>query len=435
MNVWARRTVVALSLLILGAGAAAAAPLGTGFTYQGQLNQSGTPVTGVAHFRFSLWDALSAGTQVGAYQVVSNVVVTGGVFTVTLNQSEQFGSSAFNGNARWLQIEVCTDAGCGTRTVLTPRQPLTGSPYALQSSQTKALTNLEGGGVAIQINPDTKTNSAGIFSGRLHNDLIAGSYMDGGLSHGFISSGYAGSARKISLGRANSSDFTAAVFQPQLTIVTGTGNVGIGSASPTTKLDVRGDLALEAGRNPYLYTGATGVASGHRFLELLHDPAAQSASGLKAGGLLVADDYNYADPGSNDLVVKGRVGIGTSTPADKLHVTGGRVRIENELAAAGPENLRIIRGSIFGNGNIQHGSGFTVSDGPGTGRFTITFNVPFAGAPTIVATPNYCAGCFVTIVQVESVSSTAAVVSAVYRHDGSYAPTAGPLSFVAVGPR
>jgi hypothetical protein len=122
--------VMLVCVLATGHGnPAIAAPLGTAFTYQGQLIQSGSPVTNTADFQFTLWDALSAGIQVAGPTSVNNVSVTNGQFTASID----FGAIVFNGDARWLQIAVRSPAGSGTFTTLSPRQPLTAVPYALQT--------------------------------------------------------------------------------------------------------------------------------------------------------------------------------------------------------------------------------------------------------------------------------------------------------------
>ncbi len=101
------------------------AALGTAFTYQGSLKKSGQPVNTTCSFQFSLWDALTSGSQKGATQTVNSVAVQAGVFTVQLDFGNQF-----TGDARWLQTAVQC-AGDGGFTTLNPRQPLNAVPYAL----------------------------------------------------------------------------------------------------------------------------------------------------------------------------------------------------------------------------------------------------------------------------------------------------------------
>lgn len=105
-------------------------PLGTVFTYQGRLTLPGQPVNNTADFQFTLWDAESAGNQVGAMSPVGNVTVADGLFTVELNANNEFGGDAFNGDERWLEIAVRSPSGQGQFTTLAPRQKVTASPYA-----------------------------------------------------------------------------------------------------------------------------------------------------------------------------------------------------------------------------------------------------------------------------------------------------------------
>ena len=129
-------SLAALLALLLGltAGLAQAtspspalAPVGAGFTYQGHLKDNGAPVSGTCDLQFALWDAESGGAQVGPTLTAADTSVTDGRFTTRLD----FGSAAFDGEARWLAIAARCPAGGGSYTPLTPRQPLTTAPYAL----------------------------------------------------------------------------------------------------------------------------------------------------------------------------------------------------------------------------------------------------------------------------------------------------------------
>lgn len=109
--------------------AIAEAQTGTGFTYQGQLNDGDAPANGTYRFSFGLFDSVTGGAQIGNFSA-KDILVTNGLFTTILNKDGEFGPSAFTGDARYLEIRVSTDGGSNS-TTLTPRQPLTAAPYAL----------------------------------------------------------------------------------------------------------------------------------------------------------------------------------------------------------------------------------------------------------------------------------------------------------------
>jgi len=135
-------------------GTAASASLSTSFTYQGELRTTSGPVSGTCDFQFSLWDALNGGAQVGSMQAVNGVSVVNGRFAAQLD----FGSSAFSGDARWLQIAVqCS--GDTAFTSLAPRQPLTPAPYALYSPRS-AWSGLSGVPAGFADNVDNDTTYA-----------------------------------------------------------------------------------------------------------------------------------------------------------------------------------------------------------------------------------------------------------------------------------
>ncbi|CAL2083884.1 protein of unknown function [Tenacibaculum sp. 190524A02b] len=95
-------------------------------------------------------------------------------------------------------------------------------------------------------------------------------------------------------------------------------------------------MILDNASNPSLFTGKENIET-NRFLYIMNSPRYKSASGIKAGGLLIAENFNYASPSKNDLIVKGNVGIGTpDTKGLELGVKG-RIAAE-EVKIAKHEN-------------------------------------------------------------------------------------------------
>ncbi len=103
-----------------------AAPVGTVFTYQGQLTDNGDLADGVFDFEFKLFDDPTAGSQVGPTVTIGDQSVSAGLFTLQLD----FGD-VFDGQARYLQIGVRDGSSTGAYETLAPRQPVSPAPYAL----------------------------------------------------------------------------------------------------------------------------------------------------------------------------------------------------------------------------------------------------------------------------------------------------------------
>ena len=139
----AKDLVLALALLVsMAVTTTAQTPLGTAFTYQGRLTDNSQPANGAYDLQFVLFDADTAGNQIGPQVTLPNVLVAAGLFTVSLDFDTL--GPAFTGDARWLEIGVRPGGSGGPFTILTPRQELTPSPNALFSSKASDA-NLLGG--------------------------------------------------------------------------------------------------------------------------------------------------------------------------------------------------------------------------------------------------------------------------------------------------
>jgi len=101
----------------------------TAFTYQGRLTDGHTQANGPYQMEFTLYSSALGGDPVGPAIRLDTVDVANGVFTVELNFTAP---GAFNGDKRWLGIAVKKPAD-QFFSPLTPRQPITSTPYALRT--------------------------------------------------------------------------------------------------------------------------------------------------------------------------------------------------------------------------------------------------------------------------------------------------------------
>jgi hypothetical protein len=136
-----RRTFAAISIalsLVFALAAFGSSPVRTAWTYQGQLQRSGSAYNGTCDFQLSLWDALSSGTQQSGTLTATGVNVVNGLFTVEIDFGDEF-----QGDARWLGTSVqCS--GDGGFTPLNPRQPIFATPYALSLRPGARISSVTG---------------------------------------------------------------------------------------------------------------------------------------------------------------------------------------------------------------------------------------------------------------------------------------------------
>ncbi|UCC29650.1 MAG: hypothetical protein JSU86_15775 [Phycisphaerales bacterium] len=327
---------------------ARAEPIGTAFTYQGQLKEAGVPADGFYDLEFTLYDSETDGSALAGSIVFAGHLVSNGLFTVALD----FEADIFKGEACWLEIGVRHEGDTGPYTYLSPRQKITPAPYAL------ALP-----GLRTQQNADCPN----VIGGHRENTIGAGVHgatIGGGGSAGTPNS-VTGSFGAVGGGQQNT------VLNRWATVAGGISNIA-GTTEPSGRgpggagAFVGGGAANQASGQSSVVPGGENNVAGGRF----SFAAGRSAKALHDGTFVWRDFSEPSGPfestGENQFLINaaGGVGIGTNTPEGVLDVrgpNGGDIHVGvNDVGA------RIISTDAAGNLNLRprvDGAGVFVRDG------------------------------------------------------------------------
>jgi endosialidase-like protein len=324
----------------------------TSFTYQGRLTDGGTAANGNYDLQFALWDSLSGGGQVGSTQTLNTVAVSNGVFTVSLD----FGASAFNGAPRFLEISARPSGG-GAFTLLSPRQQITSTPYAVRSlnattadsvpntglspgsgnyiqnstsPQSSSNFNITGNGSANVINATTQYNLNGvrILSNAGSENLFAGANA-GSVNTTGVGNSFFGSRA----GRSNS---------------TGTGNDFFGDAS--------GASNTEGNSNSFFGDHAGALNTTGSDNSFFGESAGFNASGSFNTFVGRFADFINVSPSGNRNTLLG---------ANAKILTGGQFSPDNATAIGA--NARVDQANALVLGSINGINGATADTNVGIG--------------------------------------------------------------------
>ena len=280
---------------------------GTAFTYDGRLNAGGAPANGIYDIRAGLYTTNTGGTVFAGPITNSAVAVSNGLFTITLDYGD-----VFDGTTYWLQVAVRTN-GVGGFTVLSPRQQLTPTPYAIFAeganaaglSGTVPSASLAGGySAAVSF-----TNPANIFAGNGSSLSNVNASTLGGLapSNFWKTTGNAGTTPGLNFaGTTDTNAFELHVSSTRILRV-----------EPDTRGLNAGNLIGGHPANGVMQPGSGGNAiAGGGF------SGGGNIIGTNSSGVFIgAGSLNQAGPSVNDSVIAG--GFGNTNGSPDSAIGGG----------------------------------------------------------------------------------------------------------------
>ena len=165
------RNVLTGIVLVAAWFSASAGSIGSTFTYQGHLTESGAAAEGAYDFELALYNVDAGGTAIDV-NAFEDVGVIGGLFSL----SADFTGAPFEaGGSYWVEARVRDGADTGAHTPLLPRQPVNASPYAIAAQAVIAPLDVAGDSNvqgALTVGGDITTANE-VRAGRVDADEIA----------------------------------------------------------------------------------------------------------------------------------------------------------------------------------------------------------------------------------------------------------------------